>query len=113
MAAAARALGGLHLVYAAAGVLGTMAPVEHLTPAEWRATLAVNLDGIFHTVRAAVPLMTAGGAIVGTSSIHGSRVGWRTGWRRPAWSRSFRLRDRAPRRRGQSLLGGGMLKARP
>ena len=74
MAEATDLLGGLDAVYAAAGMLGTMAPVEHLTPAEWRATLAVNLDGFFHTVRAAVPLMTEGGAIVGTSSIHGLRT---------------------------------------
>ncbi len=74
MGEAARLLGGLDGVYAAAGILGTMAPVEHLTPDEWRATLAVNLDGFFHTVRAAVPLMTGGGAIVGTSSIHGLRT---------------------------------------
>ncbi|MCB1004718.1 MAG: SDR family oxidoreductase [Acidimicrobiales bacterium] len=74
LAEAARAMGGLDAVYAAAGMLGTMAPVEHLAPEEWRATLAVNLDGFFHTVRAAVPLMTEGGAIVGTSSIHGQRT---------------------------------------
>jgi len=74
MAEAASAMDGLDSVYAAAGILGTMAPVEHLSPEEWRTTLAVNLDGFFHTVRAAVPLMTAGGAIVGTSSIHGIRT---------------------------------------
>lgn len=74
MAEAAGLMGGLDAVYAAAGMLGTMAPVEHLSPEEWRATLAVNLDGFFHTVRAAVPLMTEGGAIVGTSSIHGIRT---------------------------------------
>ncbi|WP_296601405.1 SDR family NAD(P)-dependent oxidoreductase [Nocardioides sp.] len=74
LAEAAGLLGGLDAVYAAAGMLGTMAPVEHLTPEEWRDTLAVNLDGFFHTVRAAVPLMGAGGAIVGTSSVHGLRT---------------------------------------
>lgn len=74
MTDAAGLMGGLDSVYAAAGMLGTMAPVEHLAPLEWRTTLAVNLDGFFHTVRAAVPLMTAGGGIVGTSSIHGIRT---------------------------------------
>jgi NAD(P)-dependent dehydrogenase (short-subunit alcohol dehydrogenase family) len=74
LAEAAATMGGLDSVYAAAGILGTMAPVERLSPGEWRATLAVNLDGFFHTVRAAVPLMSKGGAIVGTSSIHGLRT---------------------------------------
>jgi len=74
MKSAATVMGGVDAVFAAAGMLGTMAPVEHLLPGEWRATLAVNLDGFFHTVRAAVPQMAAGGAIVGTSSIHGIRT---------------------------------------
>jgi NAD(P)-dependent dehydrogenase (short-subunit alcohol dehydrogenase family) len=68
---AAALLGGIDGVFAAAGMLGTMAPIEHLDPADWRRTMAVNLDGVFYTLRAVVPHMTGGGGFVATSSIAG------------------------------------------
>ena len=45
-------------------------PVEALSDADWRRTQAVTLDGVFHGLRAAIPVMAAqgGGAIVNISS---------------------------------------------
>lgn len=71
---AAAALGRIDGVFANAGIIGTMAPIEELRPDEWRRTLAVGLDGVFHTVHAAVPhLRDRGGSIVVTASITGTR----------------------------------------
>jgi NAD(P)-dependent dehydrogenase (short-subunit alcohol dehydrogenase family) len=69
-----RKLGRIDHVFANAGVNGVLAPIEDLSPEEWRATLAVCLDGVFYTLRAAIPhLADRGGAIVVTSSITGTR----------------------------------------
>ena len=42
--------------------------------AEWRRTLSVNLDGAFLTMRAALRVMTDGGAIVATASVSGIKA---------------------------------------
>ena len=47
--------------------------VATMTDAQWRQTLGVNLDGVFHTCRAAIPLMGDGGAIVNIASMAGHR----------------------------------------
>lgn len=65
--------GKIHGVVANAGINGMQAPLETLRPDEWRATLGVCLDGVFYTLRAAVPHMLSGGSIVITSSITGTR----------------------------------------
>ena len=39
----------------------------------WRSTLAINLDAMFYTIKAAVPLMRRGGAMVLVSSTAGQR----------------------------------------
>jgi 3-oxoacyl-[acyl-carrier protein] reductase len=51
------------------------APVEEISDAEWREMLGVNLDGVFHTVRAVVPHMkrAASGRIINVSSTAGQR----------------------------------------
>ncbi|MEU7530703.1 2,3-dihydro-2,3-dihydroxybenzoate dehydrogenase [Saccharothrix sp. NPDC042600] len=51
-----RELGGIGLLVNAAGVLRTGAAVE-MSDEDWRATFAVNLDGVFHTTRAVAPRM--------------------------------------------------------
>jgi 3-oxoacyl-[acyl-carrier protein] reductase len=57
---------GLH---ANAGILEND-PFLELDAGTWRRTMAVNLDGVFHTSQAAAKVMThSGGAIVVTSSI--------------------------------------------
>jgi 3-oxoacyl-[acyl-carrier protein] reductase len=50
----AEALGGLDAVVANAGVYDR-APLDELAPERWGRTIAVNLSGTFHVIRAAVP----------------------------------------------------------
>ena len=71
---AAEALGGLTGMCNNAGT-GSIAALHETTPSSWERTVGVNLAGVFHGIRAAVPLMlTAGrGAIVNTASISGRR----------------------------------------
>ena len=49
-------------------------PVKETSTAEWCRDLAVNLTGAYLCARAAVPLMTGGGAIVNIASISGQRA---------------------------------------
>jgi len=72
--AAEAALGPVNAVIANAGVLGPVAPVSELDPADWEDVLRVNLTGVFHTAKAAIPQLRAhGGAVVLVSSISGLR----------------------------------------
>lgn len=48
-------------------------PVRTMSTAQWRETIATNLDGVFFGCRAALGAMTAGGAIVIVSSTAGQR----------------------------------------
>lgn len=65
--------GGVHIVFANAGINGTLAPVEELSLEEWQKTLDVNLNGTFLTVKHTVPyLKKQGGSIIITSSINGN-----------------------------------------
>ncbi len=69
------AWGRLDIVFANAGINGVWAPIDEITPEEWKQTVDVNLNGTYHTVHFAVPLMKRGdgGAILITSSINGTR----------------------------------------
>jgi NAD(P)-dependent dehydrogenase (short-subunit alcohol dehydrogenase family) len=75
---AASRLGGLTTLYNNAGN-SNMANVHEWDLAEWDHVVRLNLTGVFHGFRAAVPLMleteapSAGRAIVSTSSISGTR----------------------------------------
>ncbi|SES01403.1 SDR family oxidoreductase [Salipaludibacillus aurantiacus] len=65
----------LDIVYANAGINGTVAPIEDLKPEEWDETLSTNLKSTFLTVKCAIPHMKKnGGSIILTSSINGNRV---------------------------------------
>lgn len=44
-------------------------PFDELTPAEWEHVIAVNLNGPFYVIRAALPLLRPGGAIVTVASV--------------------------------------------
>ena len=67
-------LGPVGAFVANAGVLGPVAPVSDLDPADWERVLRVNLSGVFHTAKAAIPQMRGhGGGIVLVSSISGLR----------------------------------------
>jgi 3-oxoacyl-[acyl-carrier protein] reductase len=48
-------------------------PLGRLRPERWRHTMAANLDALFLTTQAAIPLMGAGGRIVLVSSTAGQR----------------------------------------
>ncbi|CAM3908933.1 SDR family NAD(P)-dependent oxidoreductase [Cohnella lubricantis] len=72
---AAERFGRIDIVFANAGINGTLAPIEDLTPEDWDKTLTTNLKGTFLTVKYAIPHMKqAGGSIIVTSSVNGSRV---------------------------------------
>lgn len=71
--AAASALGGLDIVVANAGT-GLNKPLHRYRDEEWRLVVAVNLDGTFHTLRAALPhLLAGGGSIVTVASANATR----------------------------------------
>ncbi|WP_409341166.1 SDR family oxidoreductase [Paenibacillus sp. MBLB4367] len=67
--------GRLDIVFANAGINGTLAPIEDMKPEDWDHTLTTNLKGTFLAVKYAVPHMKErGGSIIVTSSINGNRV---------------------------------------
>ena len=67
--------GRLDIVLANAGINGVWAPVDEIAPEEWEKTIAINLNGTFFTIKAAVPhLKERGGSIIVTSSVNGTRM---------------------------------------
>lgn len=66
-------LGGLHVALNNAGI-AHQAPAEHLTAAEWRRMIDVNLTGVFLCAQAEARVMLGaeGGSIVNTASMSGS-----------------------------------------
>ena len=67
-------VGGLHIMVANAGV-GTPQPLLETSLADWRRTTSVNLDGVFLSIKHAIPALrrAGGGSIVLMSSIAGLR----------------------------------------
>ncbi len=66
------ALGRVDACFANAGVAGFKQPFTALQDDEWRRVMRVNLDGAFHTLRAAATHMVGrggGGALVATASL--------------------------------------------
>ncbi len=66
--------GGLHVMVANAGI-GVMATVVEMSLADWRRQMAVNVDGVFLSVKHAIPAMirAGGGSIIIMSSVAGLR----------------------------------------
>ena len=73
-AGVATAFGRLDIFVANAGVWPPdEVPLGRLPPDRWRATMAANLDAVFHSTRAALGLMGPGGRVVLVSSTAGQR----------------------------------------
>jgi len=69
-------LGGLDIVVANAGVLGSPKSSWELSREEWSTVVDINLTGVWQTTKAAVPHLIAGGrggSIIAISSIAGLR----------------------------------------
>ncbi|WP_433751418.1 SDR family oxidoreductase [Paenibacillus amylolyticus] len=72
---AAAEAGKLDIIFANAGINGTMAPIETMEIEDWDQTMEINMRGTFATVKYAIPhLKEHGGSIIITSSINGNRV---------------------------------------
>ena len=69
---ASKRLGGRLDVVVPAAAVTPRARATQTSDADWRAGLGATLDSTFFTCRAAIPLMTSGGAIVCISSITAS-----------------------------------------
>jgi NAD(P)-dependent dehydrogenase (short-subunit alcohol dehydrogenase family) len=72
--AAEQRFGGLHILVSNAGI-GIMGPAIDMSLADWRRQMAVNVDGVFLSVKYCIPAMrrSGGGSIVMLSSVAGLR----------------------------------------
>jgi NAD(P)-dependent dehydrogenase (short-subunit alcohol dehydrogenase family) len=71
----AQTWGKIDIVFANAGINGVWAPLDELSPEEWKTTISINLDGTFYTLKYALPyLKKQGGSVVITSSVNGTRM---------------------------------------
>ncbi|HZP85978.1 MAG TPA: SDR family oxidoreductase [Burkholderiales bacterium] len=86
MERAAARHGGIDIIVAAAGIAGENKRVDESDPAEWTASIHVNLFGTFHTAKAAIPHLRrrGGGKII----LLGSGMGHRSGPTRSAYAAS-------------------------
>lgn len=69
---AVQAFGGLDHLVTSAGLYRDAA-IASMSDAEWKTSIAINLDGVFYTCRAAIPHLRAGGAIVNIASMAGHK----------------------------------------
>jgi len=63
--------GSLDVMFANAGTEGAFKPIRELTLAELNRVLAVNVGGVFSSIKHAANAMTGGGSIIATSSVAG------------------------------------------
>jgi len=75
MARAAGPDGVLDILVNNAGIAGPTAPLVEVSPADWQATIAVNLTGVFLACKAALPYLqhSAHGKIVNIGSVTGKQ----------------------------------------
>ncbi len=66
--------GGLDILVANAGIWPVDdVPIAAMTDAQWRRTIAVNLDAVFYSVRGAASLLAEGGRVILVGSTAGQR----------------------------------------
>lgn len=70
--------GGLDYLINNAGVIDPIANLEESDPDAWGKVIDINVKGVYHGLRAAIPVMGGGGVIVNISS--GAAVGALEGW---------------------------------
>lgn len=72
--------GGLHILVNNAGVIDPIARLAESDPGQWDQVVDINFKGVYHGIRAALPLMLAqgGGTIINISS--GAAIGALEGW---------------------------------
>lgn len=80
LAAAVKTFGSLDVLISNAGVIEPIARIGDADPDAWGQAIDINLKGVFHGARAAVPLMLAngGGTLITVSS--GAAVNALEGW---------------------------------
>lgn len=66
--------GALDAAFLNAGVAGTAAPLAKLSLEDWKRVMAVNMDGLFLSLRAAMRLANDEAAIVLTASVAGVKA---------------------------------------
>ena len=68
-------LGQVRVVVANAGIAGPTTPLHEMSLADWRETVATDLDGVFLTFRAFIPAMLErrDGSLIAISSMTGKR----------------------------------------
>ncbi len=72
VALARERFGGIDFLVPAAGIYPDQ-PFATMTAEQWRGLMAINLDGVFHICRAALPALRDGSAIVNLASVAGHR----------------------------------------
>ena len=72
VAATLARFGRLHHVVTSAGVYRD-GDIATMSDAAWLQSIAINLDGVFYTCRAAIPHLQPGGSIVNLASLAGQR----------------------------------------
>ncbi len=77
VAAGIEAFGGIDFLFNSAGAAGRRSPFLDIDAALWRETYALNVDGTFHAMQAAIPHMLerGGGVIVNMASMAHRRGG--------------------------------------
>lgn len=72
--------GGLDVLVANAGVIEPIAPLDRVDPGAWDRLIDINVKGVFHGIRAALPAMLAGGGgtviTVGSGAAESALEGW-------------------------------------